>query len=487
MPLHIKDFLTVFTSFEDLDTIEKTLPSVVEETLATNSALVIHDCSVQQRDSIRGFIQAFEAQDVFVLFSSPTNQAHSRNLAIQLGIKLYAPQIIASIEDDHGYRPGFISAMTQAIATHYGQQAPNGMKFGLFSGCKTCWETFADYQSLTPEHASGHLYPNKNSNITGQGLVHYGGVNACCRCAPLRHWQSVLGNFDPDEYPVSYFQPGQMNLRNYHNGFTGMTINDGNYMFSVDRVGRGHTQTNATLRPFATGISQSQATYDAKPEDKIRAVENDAVDEPVAKADEEIISQSQLGQDNWVIEKTNAKRNGYFVEVGATNGVWLSNSYLLEKSYGWQGIVVEPNPKYADELRANRDCSIALDCISASSGKQVEFLLADQLGGMAEFAKNDLHAEKRANLSSGSITLTTLSLNDLLDTYNAPNYIDYLSVDTEGSEYEILSTFNFDRWQIAHITVEHNWSDQRKMIYDLLTARGYQRQEREWDDWYCLD
>ncbi len=253
-----RDFLTVFNSFEDLETIKLTLPSIVEETVATGSALVVHDCSVRNRAEIRRFIEGFECDEVFVVFSSRLDQARSRNLALDLGRTLYAPEYIASIEDDHGYRPGFIPKMIEAMKTYYGKPAPTGMKFGLFTGCLECWKDLVRYEALE----DGNLYPVRDGERTGK--VYLGGVNACCRVAPVRHWDAVLGRFDTDEYPVSGYQPSQMNLRNYHNGFTGMVIDGGNAMFSVDRVGRGVSQ-ELDKRPYHPKFTKSDPILNHDP------------------------------------------------------------------------------------------------------------------------------------------------------------------------------------------------------------------------------
>ena len=200
----------------------------------------------------------------------------------------------------------------------------------------------------------------------------------------------------------------------------------------------------------------------------------------------EELSVSQLGQDLWVLEKTGYKRGGYFVDFGATDGVLLNNSLLLEKQFGWQGICAEPNPKYFDQLRRNRQCIVSDACVAATSGETVEFILANEFGGMRDYADLDLHAERRnAYESTGHVTqLITTSLNDLLEQHGAPRNIDYLSIDTEGSEWAILQAFPFDAWHITCITVEHNWSDQRDDIRRLLESHGYEVQETEWEDWY---
>lgn len=195
---------------------------------------------------------------------------------------------------------------------------------------------------------------------------------------------------------------------------------------------------------------------------------------------------SQLGQDLWVLEKTSYKRGGFFVEFGATNGILLSNSYLLEKEFGWRGICAEPNKNFLDELKKNRRCTVSPACIGASTGEEVEFIFADVFGGMARDAACDEHEKTRtAYRDEGNFAiLKTISLHDFLKSHNAPVSIDYLSIDTEGSEFSILEKFPFDQWDIHLITVEHNFTEQRARIRTLLESYGYQCEEAQWDDWY---
>lgn len=197
-------------------------------------------------------------------------------------------------------------------------------------------------------------------------------------------------------------------------------------------------------------------------------------------------SPSQLGQDLWVLECTGFKRGGFFVEFGATDGILLSNTLLLEREFGWSGICVEPNPEYFQQLRTNRSCVVDDACISGTSGQEVEFILAAEYGGIAEYANSDQHAERREAYRKDArvVRLTTISLNDLLIRCDAPRDIDYVSIDTEGSEYEILSTFPLDDWNVRCFTIEHNNAPHRDSIRSLLESHGYRRTEARWDDWY---
>ena len=197
-------------------------------------------------------------------------------------------------------------------------------------------------------------------------------------------------------------------------------------------------------------------------------------------------STSQLGQDLWVLERSDSKRNGFFVEFGATDGIVLSNTYLLEREFGWQGICIEPNPTLFAKLKGNRACTVSDACIGATTGMQVSFIAADVYGGMEPSAFGDMHAQKRdAYRRAGCLlNLTTISLNDLLVQLNAPRDIDYMSVDTEGSELEILSAFPFDDWRVRLLTVEHNFSPNRPALRALMSSHGYRCTEREFDDFF---
>jgi FkbM family methyltransferase len=199
-------------------------------------------------------------------------------------------------------------------------------------------------------------------------------------------------------------------------------------------------------------------------------------------------SKSQILQDLWISYELSERRGGFFVEFGATNGVVNSNTWLLEKKYGWDGILAEPNPVWHAMLTTNRDVAIDHRCVSSSTGKLVTFLATDafdpELSSIAEFASGDHFAAVRSR--GTEIKVETVSLNDLLIEHKAPGKIDYLSVDTEGSEYDILSHFDFSRHVIDLISVEQNRHTEAN-IEALLTRHGYVRVFKEfsqWDGWY---
>ncbi|SDT58355.1 FkbM family methyltransferase [Bradyrhizobium canariense] len=199
-------------------------------------------------------------------------------------------------------------------------------------------------------------------------------------------------------------------------------------------------------------------------------------------------SRSQILQDLWVAYELGERQGGFFVEFGATNGVVNSNSWLLENKYGWKGILAEPNPVWHSALGENRKSAIDHRCVSSRTGEIASFLTTDasdpELSSIAEFASGDHFAGVRAE--GVEIKVETVSLNELLLEHNAPAEIGYLSIDTEGSEYDILSHFDFTRHTIDLISVEQNRHTEPK-IEDLLTSQGYSRVFREfsqWDGWY---
>jgi len=198
-------------------------------------------------------------------------------------------------------------------------------------------------------------------------------------------------------------------------------------------------------------------------------------------------SSAQIFQDLWVLFMTREKHDGFFVEFGATNGMTLSNTLLLERDFGWKGILAEPARGWHDELRQNRKCIIDTRCVWSRSGEVLEFneVAEGELSTIGKFSDSDGHAKSRK--LSKTYTVESISLEDLLVAHNAPHCIDYLSVDTEGSELTILSNFDFSKYDIRFITVEHNYTPERKKIHTLLRQNGYTRIFEgfsQWDDWY---
>ena len=194
---------------------------------------------------------------------------------------------------------------------------------------------------------------------------------------------------------------------------------------------------------------------------------------------------AEFFQDLWALWEAGGKREGFFVEFGAADGKSKSNTFFLEKEMNWKGVIAEPHPAFINSLRRHRSCVVSDKCVYSRSGECIEFLATrvGELGRIAVIDPQDGH--KRGDHTV--VKVETISLNDLLVEAQAPQDIDFLSIDTEGSEFKILAHFEFDRWNVRTITVEHNRTKMREQIFDLLTSRSYRRKWPEisyCDDWY---
>jgi FkbM family methyltransferase len=200
-------------------------------------------------------------------------------------------------------------------------------------------------------------------------------------------------------------------------------------------------------------------------------------------------SKSQIRQDLFVLSMLDFKQKGFFVEFGATNGIDYSNTYLMEKEFGWTGILAEPAKCWHNELKINRTAEIEMKCVYKDSKSTVQFNEVNNaaLSTITTFSKSDFFSQERK--AGKTYESKTISLEDLLKKYNAPKIIDYISIDTEGSEFEILSNFDFSKYSFRIITCEHNYTSAREKIYKLLLKNGYKRIYQNlsmFDDWYIL-
>lgn len=206
---------------------------------------------------------------------------------------------------------------------------------------------------------------------------------------------------------------------------------------------------------------------------------------------------SELRQEWFVLEHTGYKEQGYFVDLGAGDGVIASNTLLLEKFYGWSGILCEPNPVFQQSLRNCRSNHVDDHCIWNSSGEIMDFRFYDNEEGFYGWNFRSGVSELVGTINSDvakhlvDIPKSTLTLEDLLTLYRAPNEIDYLSVDIEGSEYHALRNFNFEEYSFKVITLEHValTPERRQELNEVLGWHNYQLVRGLYtgdEDWYIL-
>ncbi len=197
---------------------------------------------------------------------------------------------------------------------------------------------------------------------------------------------------------------------------------------------------------------------------------------------------SQFGQDNWVCDFFKYKTDGYFLDIGAYDGIEFSNTYYLEQQLGWTGICVEASSLNFNKLmQANRSC-IRLHNAVYKQNKIVKFPAAGGLGAGLTIGVNQATEDVQA-----------LTLKTILKDNNSPKLIDYVSLDIEGFEYEALLGFPFKEYEVIMWTVEHNLYNTcaetimlKANVLNIMTKNGYKLVKENvgssplWpaEDWY---
>jgi len=181
-------------------------------------------------------------------------------------------------------------------------------------------------------------------------------------------------------------------------------------------------------------------------------------------------------QSRWVIERVfHHKRDGYFVEAGASVGTISSNTYVLERDYGWRGLCVEPHPDSYVELVKNRRCATVNCCLTAEN-TAVEFLMNPDIPGTSgirdTLAPNVKDAFYQEGKQYSAIEVRGRPIWELLRENDAPSTVDYFSLDIEGAEYEAMKDFPFGEFVFAAMTIERGSKDYLK-LRALMRKNGY--------------
>lgn len=191
---------------------------------------------------------------------------------------------------------------------------------------------------------------------------------------------------------------------------------------------------------------------------------------------------SQNGEDYYLWSVLGRPLAGFFVEVGAFDGVYLSNTYALEQM-GWKGVCVEPHPRFfpiCQQNRPNSDCVHAA-CVGSANVSEVE-LVAEHLGIYSGVAVADqtLHTKYAAlhkQLQVERINVPARTLDAILSKAEA-SCVDLMSVDTEGTELDVLDGLDFARYGPRLLLVEANTVDEAEATQRYLAERGYSQLRR---------
>lgn len=199
---------------------------------------------------------------------------------------------------------------------------------------------------------------------------------------------------------------------------------------------------------------------------------------------------SQLGQD-WVLDQFLFREmtRGTFIDVGAHNGVSLSNSWFLESSRNWHGVCIEPNPAVFPELVRNRKAICIQAAISSSGEDVMKFLLPSNssLSMLAGLESNYTRSHfRRLQAESTKVKSTTSTVNvsitrlDKLAYQHNLHEPDLLLIDVEGAELDVLLSADWRIFRPKVILVESNYHSVR--VIHFLRARNYELLARiGWD------
>ena len=186
---------------------------------------------------------------------------------------------------------------------------------------------------------------------------------------------------------------------------------------------------------------------------------------------------SQSGQDEWVLSII--KHKGYFLDMGAYDGVHYSNTLLLEEN-GWYGLCVEPNPNNFKLLMKNRHCLLSNTAITPNESDI--FLMSDE-------------GSSSQRSIEGEIVVSCATIRTILKERFAPKYIDYISSDLERMDAEVWETFPFDEYSFGLATVEHclyeGGNDFKERIMKVMLRNGYliaqenvEHDGNKFEDWF---
>lgn len=191
---------------------------------------------------------------------------------------------------------------------------------------------------------------------------------------------------------------------------------------------------------------------------------------------------SQFEQDKFLEENIfKGYQDGFFVDVGAHDGITINNSLYFEKNNNWKGINIEPIKEVYDKLTMNRPKCINLNLAINDYEGESEFICnsgyTEMLSGLKEhFDPRHLNRLNSENIYYGGdtkiIRVPVKRLENIFAEYNISR-VHYLSIDTEGAEFPVIKSIDFNKVFIDVIGFENNYEDASVNIIKYLEEKGY--------------
>ena len=191
---------------------------------------------------------------------------------------------------------------------------------------------------------------------------------------------------------------------------------------------------------------------------------------------------SQNGEDYLLWKFFNEKKRGFYIDVGAFDGIYLSNTFLFG-NLGWDGICIEPHPETFSLLKKNRYNSINFNC-ACIDDESISFVVLnmENMGYLSTIDNSDEREQdikerykKRGFTFEGfqKTTVKAITLNSILKQRKITKKIDFLKIDVEGAELKVLEGFDIKKYQPRVIVLEANTSDSEKELKDYLEEKDY--------------
>ena len=188
---------------------------------------------------------------------------------------------------------------------------------------------------------------------------------------------------------------------------------------------------------------------------------------------------SQDGQDRFIDQEIfGGQDGGFFLDIGAHDGITFSNTYFFEKYRKWKGVCVEANPKPFAKLIENRRCVALNACISNEEIEDVFLYIegySEMLSGLkSKYDRRHLDRIENEIIDRGGsveeLPIKTWTVSNVARRFEF-DHVDYCSIDTEGSELAIIQSIDFSAISISVISIENNFGSNQ--ILNFLSTRNY--------------